>query len=462
MIGIVDYGVGNLGSILNMYRKLGMRGRDGRRSRSALQPPTGWSCRASARSTPASPGCATRASRQPLREAVSARGVPLLGICVGMQMLTAGSEEGTLPGLGLVAGAHGAVPAGQRPTSRCRTWAGTRCAGSAADPLVDGLRGRRRASTSCTRTTSSATSPARPARHGDLRPRFRRRGPARQRCTACSSTRRRATASAAPARQLRERCMSTLRPRVIPCLLLRNAGWSRRCASRIPIYLGDPINAVKIFNDKEVDELVVLDITATRGRARSRTSTFIAEFASECFMPLAYGGGIRTPEHVSQLFAIGVEKVVINTAAFGAGVVTARRPRARQPEHRRLDRRQEGPARRPRGLRALGHAAHQARPGRSTRAAWRRPVPANCSSTSSTSKARSRATTCRFSPSRGGCAHTRHRLRRRRQPRAHARRLPRAPASAALAAATMFVLHGKHRAPLISFPSPAEIATLRD
>ena len=115
--------------------------------------------------------------------------------------------------------------------------------------------------------------------------------------------------------------MSTLRPRVIPCLQLRNRSLVKTRRFRDPVYLGDPVNAVKIFNDKEADELIVLDITAT-AEGRAPNFEFIAEFASECFMPLAYGGGITSPEHVARLFAIGIEKAVINTAAFDSDLVT--------------------------------------------------------------------------------------------------------------------------------------------
>jgi cyclase len=83
---------------------------------------------------------------------------------------------------------------------------------------------------------------------------------------------------------------------------------------RHPTYIGDPINAVRIFNDKEVDELVFLDITATLER-RPPPFELIAKIASECFMPFCYGGGIRSLEHVTQLFTLGVEKIALNSTA---------------------------------------------------------------------------------------------------------------------------------------------------
>lgn len=81
-----------------------------------------------------------------------------------------------------------------------------------------------------------------------------------------------------------------------------------------PTYVGDPINAVKIFNDREVDELAILDISATRER-REPPFEHVKAIAGECFMPLSYGGGIRTIEHARRLVSVGVEKLVINTAA---------------------------------------------------------------------------------------------------------------------------------------------------
>jgi cyclase len=80
-------------------------------------------------------------------------------------------------------------------------------------------------------------------------------------------------------------------------------------------YVGDPINAVKIFNDKEVDEIAVLDISATRN-GREPSFEHVAEIAGEAFMPLAYGGGVRTVGHIERVFEAGAEKVVLNTAAF--------------------------------------------------------------------------------------------------------------------------------------------------
>ena len=103
-------------------------------------------------------------------------------------------------------------------------------------------------------------------------------------------------------------------PRTIPCLLLRNAGLVKTVNFKHPKYLGDPINIVKIFNEKEVDELVFLDITATTEGKRPPFE-LLEKVAGEAFMPLGYGGGIRSLEDVKTILGLGIEKVVINSYA---------------------------------------------------------------------------------------------------------------------------------------------------
>lgn len=105
-----------------------------------------------------------------------------------------------------------------------------------------------------------------------------------------------------------------MRPRVIPVLLLRNRGLVKTVRFKDPTYLGDPINVVKIFNDKEVDELLFLDINATI-EGRRPPFDYLAEIASECFMPLAYGGGVRSLEDIKTILSVGIEKVSINSYA---------------------------------------------------------------------------------------------------------------------------------------------------
>ena len=106
-----------------------------------------------------------------------------------------------------------------------------------------------------------------------------------------------------------------LRPRIIPCLLIKNGGLVKTTRFADPKYVGDPINAVRIFNEKEVDELTVLDIDATSCR-REPNYTMISDLAAECRMPLCYGGGVNTLEHVEKIISLGVEKVAISAAAI--------------------------------------------------------------------------------------------------------------------------------------------------
>lgn len=105
-----------------------------------------------------------------------------------------------------------------------------------------------------------------------------------------------------------------LRPRIIPCLLVHQKGLVKTVNFKNPKYVGDPINAVRIFNEKEVDELMVLDIDAT-AKAREPDYQMIEYIAAECRMPLCYGGGIRTKEQAQRIFGLGVEKVALSSIA---------------------------------------------------------------------------------------------------------------------------------------------------
>lgn len=103
-----------------------------------------------------------------------------------------------------------------------------------------------------------------------------------------------------------------LMPRIIPCLLLRNKGLVKTIKFKDPKYVGDPINVIRIFNEKEVDELIFLDIEAT---TKSRLPPFavIEEIASECFMPVCYGGGVNNIEDMRKIFNLGIEKISIGS-----------------------------------------------------------------------------------------------------------------------------------------------------
>jgi imidazole glycerol-phosphate synthase subunit HisF len=105
-----------------------------------------------------------------------------------------------------------------------------------------------------------------------------------------------------------------LRPRIIPCLLVQNKGLVKTINFKNPKYVGDPINAVRIFNEKEVDELIVLDIDAT-SENRGPDYKMIERLAAECRMPLCYGGGVKNVDQTKRIFGLGVEKVAISSAA---------------------------------------------------------------------------------------------------------------------------------------------------
>lgn len=105
-----------------------------------------------------------------------------------------------------------------------------------------------------------------------------------------------------------------LRPRITPCLLLKNRGLVKTVKFGNPKYVGDPINAVKIFNEKEVDELIVLDIDATVNNIEP-AYLMIENLATECRMPFCYGGGVKTAEQAQKIIGLGVEKVAISSSA---------------------------------------------------------------------------------------------------------------------------------------------------
>jgi cyclase len=105
-----------------------------------------------------------------------------------------------------------------------------------------------------------------------------------------------------------------LRPRIIPCLLIHNGGLVKTVRFGAPKYVGDPLNAVRIFNEKEVDELMVVDIDASR-YSREPDYKLIANLALECRMPLSYGGGVKTVEQFDRIISLGVEKVAVSSAA---------------------------------------------------------------------------------------------------------------------------------------------------
>lgn len=114
-----------------------------------------------------------------------------------------------------------------------------------------------------------------------------------------------------------------LRPRLIPCLLIHKGGLVKTRQFKSPKYVGDPINAVKIFNEKECDELMVLDIDAAVTQAEPNYA-LIAKLAAECRMPLCYGGGVTTAQQASRIIDLGVEKVSVSSTAIADPTLLSR------------------------------------------------------------------------------------------------------------------------------------------
>lgn len=105
-----------------------------------------------------------------------------------------------------------------------------------------------------------------------------------------------------------------LQKRVIPCLLLHKGGLYKTEKFKRPTYIGDPLNAIKIFNEKEVDELMFVDIDAS-AENKEPNYKMIEDIAGECFMPLCYGGGVKTIEQMKRIYSLGVEKISISSQA---------------------------------------------------------------------------------------------------------------------------------------------------
>jgi imidazole glycerol-phosphate synthase subunit HisF len=254
--------------------------------------------------------------------------------------------------------------------------------------------------------------------------------------------------------------MTSLRPRLIPCLQVADGELLKTRRFKDPVYLGDPINAVKIFNDLDCDELIVVDIRATL-EGRAPDYALIEEFASEAFMPLTYGGGIDSVEQIRRILGIGIEKVVIGAAAtdgkliaaaadtFGSQSVvvsvdvrktifgrrevwirSASRNTGVEPAAYALQMQEQGAGE----LFVQSVDLEGARSGydlalmKDVSQAVRIPV-IGCGGAGSLNDVR---------------------------------RLMHSSRIAAAAAGTMFVMHGKHGAPLISYPRAAEIASLLD
>lgn len=110
------------------------------------------------------------------------------------------------------------------------------------------------------------------------------------------------------------RGVKIFRPRIIPCLLLKGDGLVKTIKFKNEKYIGDPINAIRIFNEKKADELIFLDIDATKEK-RLPSIDLISKISDECFMPFSVGGGIRKIEQIKDIIKTGAEKVIINSYA---------------------------------------------------------------------------------------------------------------------------------------------------
>jgi cyclase len=331
MIGVIDYGLGNLASISNMLRRIDV--------------PTVISSDPNVLATADKlilPGVGAfdqgmknlhkSGLIEPLNRWIQQDKKPILGICLGAQLLTLGSDEGKLPGLGWIRGRTVAF-------NRSRL---------ASNQRVPNMGWRNVYKAESSHLISSLSPDARfyfvhsfhlqiddphdvilTANHGypfavgvqhdnvmgvQFHP---------EKSHKFGMEFLRSFAIATPQSEVGngKDLVSTRdgqptpfeRIRVIPSLLLRGEGLVKTVRFQKPVYVGDPINTVKIFNEKQVDEIAILDITASHLNREPQFER-IAEIASEAFMPLAYGGGIRTLEQIKRLFQLGVEKVILNTA----------------------------------------------------------------------------------------------------------------------------------------------------
>jgi len=253
--------------------------------------------------------------------------------------------------------------------------------------------------------------------------------------------------------------MNSLRPRVIPCLQVAAGELVKTRRFKDPLYLGDPINAVKIFNDLDCDELIVVDIRATLD-GREPDYALIEEFASEAFMPLAYGGGINSVEQVRRILSIGIEKVVISTAAADGELISAAAAVFGSQSivvsvdvRKTLLGRREVWTRsgtRNTGIEPRAYAAQMERYGAGE--LFVQSIDLEGARTGyDISLMRDVSAAVKIPVIACGGAGSLEDIYL----------LLQSGSIAAAAAGTMFVLHGKHKAPLISYPRAAEIAALR-
>ena len=327
---IIEYGIGNIGSIANMFKKMGLRvtvtgDLDIIASATHLILPGIGSFDAGMRKLQE---CRVI---EVLKVKVLQEKTPILGICLGMHLLTNSSEEGTLPGLGWIDAEtrrfrfdDSNVDCGKLQIPHVR-WNKVRA--NEGEFLFGGYDGVpryyfmhsyyvccRESSISIGRTVHGYEFTSAVRWGNVMGVQFH---PEKSHWFGMKFLENFVEKSKMPRgfRQTKTHTISRSikRTRVIPSLLLKHQGFYKTKKFQNPIYLGDPINILKIFNDKKVDEICVLDVGATLEGTGPQLK-YLGELASECFVPLVYGGGITNMKQVQKILKIGIEKCVFNSA----------------------------------------------------------------------------------------------------------------------------------------------------
>jgi len=344
MITIVDIGSSNLNSIVNMVKKIGFRAEVSSDPEQILKAdkiilPGVGSYNNGMKNLQKMGLIPT------LNQKVLEKGTPILGICLGMQLLMEGSEEGSIPGLGWIQGKAVKFNFVSNSTQHKIPHMGWNLVSLKVDSsyLLAGLRASPRFyfvhSYHC--LCNNPEDIVATSRYGldfvcilnrdniygtQFHPEKSHRFGMRLlqnflelNTTATSHQNQKVMRVTPTYKTSNEEASLTSnrtnrKTRIIPSLLLKHQGFVKTRKFKSPTYLGDPINIVKIFNDKEADELSILDITATQEN-RGPNFDLLKDIASECFMPLGYGGGLKSIEDIRKLFRLGFEKAICNTMA---------------------------------------------------------------------------------------------------------------------------------------------------
>jgi len=320
MIVIVDYGMGNLRSVENKLQRMGLEVRVSAEPRvvgeaqKLILPGVGSFAEGMRR-------LGERGLIEALNRKVLEKKTPVLGICLGMQLMSAHSEEGDVEGLGWI----GARTRRLRPKNGPEElpvphvgWSRLRVI--RPDPLLDGLDAE--AAFYFTHSyhvvCEDGSDVLAVTRYGADFTSVIRKGhimgtqfhPEKSRSGGMRIIQNFAGRKAGPLRSGR----SVPRPRVIPCLLVREGGLVKGERFKNHRYVGDPLNAARIFNSKSADELIVLNISSAEVNQPGFIE-LVSRISDECFMPVTAGGGIRSMDQIRKLFSAGAEKVSLNTAA---------------------------------------------------------------------------------------------------------------------------------------------------